>query len=189
MRWFVSFFMTLIVVAVTAAILWLRTHTLFGVQELSDAVVWLVPRAAAAFLERYQVTLMFLLYALILSITAWILAYTASATDAAPRARPGTRASFGNAAYSLFHNPARWWLTAFVLLIGIATAASGTYLWLFGGSVFADTAWGVTALFGCTLMAAMVTPDGADPLRARPDPFPDPRLGIPGESTEATGAG
>jgi hypothetical protein len=164
--------------------LWLRSHTLFGFQPSSDAAAWIIPTSVAMFLKQFQVPMMFGLNVVVVSVVSWALAYMDSSTDAALRAHPGRWATLGNMANTVFHNPARWWLVTFGTLVGMVVGAGGIHLWLFTSTPRSEMAWGLSALFGSTLIAAMANPDNPDPLRAAAEVAPKPALNIPGESAE-----
>lgn len=184
MRWFGSFVITALLAGLAAGVLWLRDHPPFGIVEISDALRWVIPDVIAAFVTLFPVPLILGTLFLVRLAAQRVLAYTESATDAAPRARPGKRAALGAAANVLFHNPSRWWLAPYTVVVGVVVAISGVVVFLFDRDPATQLFWGLTAAFGATLAAAMAMPDRVQPLRAAPDPEPDPVLAIPGDGAE-----
>jgi hypothetical protein len=120
---------------------------------------------------------------MLVALDRWI-AYTSSASDASPRNVGAVWTTLWRLADTLFHNPTRWWLTTFTLLVTLVTAASGVWVNVFSVTATTKMAWGLTLLFATTLIASMANPDAPDPLRAVPDPTLDPVLDIPGERTD-----
>ncbi len=186
MRWFGSFAITTLIAGVTAGLLWLRDHPPFGIVEISDALRWVIPDVIATFVTTFTLPLLFATLALVRLAAQRVLAYTESATDAAPRAQPGKRAALGAAANVLFHNPSRWWLAPYTVIVGVVVAISGVVVIFFDRDPATRLAWGLTAAFGATLVGAMAMPDKVQPLRAVSDPDPDPVLALPGDDVAPT---
>lgn len=182
MRWFGSFVITALPAGLTAGVLWLRDHPPFGIIEISDGLRWLIPGAIATFVTTFSVPLVFATLVLVRLAAQRVLAYTESATDAAPRAQPGKRAALGAAVNVLFHNPSRWWLASSTVIVGVVVAISGAAVFLLDRDPGTRLLWALTAAFGATLAGAMAMPDRVQSLRAAPDPDPDPVLAIPGDT-------
>ena len=183
MRWFASFYLTLLSTGVIAGLLWLREHPLFGIRETAQALQWLIPEIVAAFVQAFTIPLLFATLLVIRLVLQRVLAYTASATEASPRARPGKRAALGAAAYTLWHNPTRWWLSPFAVVIGIVVGLTGVFVFIIDRGVEARLLWGLTAIFASTITAAMANPDRRQPLRTAPgdEEAVDPVLAVPGQ--------
>src|SRR5690606_13317537 len=184
MRWFFSFAITAFLVTTTAGLLWLREHSIAGVTEVSKALAWLIPDSGARFLVEYQLLLMAVLNLVILTALERWIAYSSSATEASPRKVGRVWTWLWRLAHTRFHNPTRWWLSTFTILVSVVAAASGVWVRLFEVSSLTELAWGLTLLFATTLVASMVHPDVPAPLRAVAEPAVDPILDIPGERSD-----
>ena len=87
MRWFASFWITVLATAAAAGLLALRAA---DVPVVSDALRWMIPVARVPWFM--QAALIFGCWTATRIALQWAIAYTESATDASPRARPGKRA-------------------------------------------------------------------------------------------------
>ena len=172
MRWFASFWLTAVVVAVTAGI-WLAW-------VISRGGV-LVPQAIVLFAIG--------VYALTRTLVHRVLAYTDSATEASPRGGQGKRAALGRWVIDHFHNPTGLWLGPYTVAMAALATGASAFAWAVatdGAERFAVAALAVlTGLYASTLTLAMLLPDPPIPLRTPPDVTPlDPILDLP---TEAPG--
>ena len=176
MRWVASFWLTAVVVTVTAGI-WLAW-------VISRGGV-LVPQAIVLFAIG--------VYALTRTLVHRVLAYTDSATEASPRGDQGKRAAIGRWVIDHFHNPTGLWLGPYTVAMGALTVAMswiGAVVATDGAERFAVAVLAVlTGLYASTLTFAMLRPDPPIPLRAPPDVTPlDPILDLPTEAPGPTAA-
>lgn len=173
MRWFASFWITLLATAIAAGLLALRG---MDVPVVSDALRWLIPVARVPWF--LQAGLIFGCWTVVRIVLQWAIAYTESATDASPRARPGKRARLGAFAYRWFGNPTGRWLMFYAFALTIVAVFLTPLRYFLG---FAPALVTLTALYAATLASAAAAPDRRQPLRAASDPAPDPLLAMPGE--------
>lgn len=173
MRWFASFWITVLVTAVAAGLLALRGADM---PVVSDALRGIIPVGRIPWFV--QAGLIFGCWTVTRIALQWVIAYTESATDASPRARPGKRARLGALAYRWFGNPTGRWLAFYAIVLTIVAALLTPLRYVFG---FAPALVTLTALYAATLVSAAAAPDRRQPLRAESDPAPDPVLTMPGE--------
>lgn len=177
MRWFASFWITVLATAGAAGVLALRGA---DVPLVSDALRWLIPVGRVPWFV--QAGLIVGCWTVVRIALQWAIAYTESATDASPRAKPGKRARLGAFAFRWFGNPIGRWLGFYAFALTIV-AAFLTPLQFF--LRFTPALVTLTALYAATLVSAAATPDRRQPLRSAPDPEPDPLLAMPGEPAAA----
>ncbi|HET7094973.1 MAG TPA: hypothetical protein VFI22_15885 [Thermomicrobiales bacterium] len=160
MRWFAAFWTTALVTGLAAALFALRNA---GIPLVSPALIWAIPVSS---LPRWAaVWAIFSCYAVVRFVLIRVFAYTASATDASPRGRPGRRAALGALVGRLFHNPAAGWLAPYAFVLGALTAAIAPLVW-FG--LVSPVFWALSALYATTLSVARFRPDDPLPLCATP---------------------
>lgn len=178
MRWFASFFVTVLIALAFSGLLMLRSAE---IPYVSDALIWAIPFGWLP--GRVQILLLFATFFVVRAVTQRVLAYTESAVDSSPRGRAGRRATLGAACYRLFGNPTGRWLAPYVFLLGGVVLASSPLMAL---GIVPALGWGFTALYAATLASAMTMPDRPEPLRPAPEPEVDPVLDLPGEGVSAT---
>lgn len=179
MRWFASFFITLLIALIFGGLLLLRGAE---IPYISPALIWAIPFGTLP--GRIQLLLLFGTYFLVRALTQRVLAYTESAIDASPRGRSGRWAALGAACYQVFGNPTGRWLAGYSLLLTLLVAAAWPLVAL--GTVPA-LAWGLSMLYAITLSAARFTPDTPQPLRTHDEQDVDPvlELDVPGDAAPA----
>ena len=182
MKWFATYWLTVVVSAVA-----------FGLYTLVPLVV----PGSSILLNGKSINLIALItagvYFLVWSILYRAIAYTESATEASPR-EDHTGTGFGESAAALmqrlFSNPVRWWMTPYALLLALAAIISicvRWFNWIVPGDPFGD--WGawqnlvfcLMLLYCLTVVLAMLNPDRPIPLRAAPEVELDPILEIAGD--------
>ena len=175
MRWFASFFVTLLIALIFAGLLVLRGA---DIPYLSPALTWAIPFGTLP--GRVQLILLFGAYVVVRAVTQRVLAYTESAIDASPRGRSGRRAALGAICYQMFGNPTGRWLVGYSLLLTLLVAAAWPLVAL---GIVPALGWGLSMLYAITLSAARFTPDKPQPLRSHDEQEVDPVLEL-----EALGA-
>lgn len=173
-RWFAAFWITVLATAAAAGVLALRGST---VPAVADGLRWLIPVGRIPWF--LQAALIVGCWTVVRVVLQWAIAYTESATDAAPRTRPGKRARLGAFADRWFGNPTGRWLTFYAIVLGTVAALLTPLRFALD---IAPALVALTALYAATLASAAAAPDRRQPLRAAVDPVPDPLLAMPGES-------
>lgn len=177
MRWFASFWITAALCGVAAALFTLRAADVPLVSSSLKSAFWF--RGIPPILT---FGLVFGCWAVVRGILQKILAYTASAVDASPRARPGKRAALGALADRWFSNPRGAWIAPYLFVLTIVAVLA----WPVGSKLQAPPVFpALTALYVATLAGAMAMPDRRQPLRIAADPPPDPLLAMPGDVAPA----
>ena len=182
MRWFLSYWITVLICWLLAGIYFLGGANIAGVSNLVEQLFggappwWLIPVSVSV------------VYLFVRVVLHRVLAYTESAIEASPRAdgvRGRRRAAFGNAAYTAFGNPTGLWLSPFALILGMA-AALAVFLRLGLGlpqdsrfTLLLTLMW----LYAVVTASAMVNPDHPQPLLyVEEEPELDPILEHPDET-------
>jgi hypothetical protein len=184
MRWFSSFWVTVLVCLVGMGLSWVAGH---GWEHVSS---WLAP---FEFVSNPIVIGPAVLgaYALVRLILQRVIAYTESAIDASPResrtAWGSRRASLGLLAYRLFGNPTGKWLAPYALVLGVVAGAA---LLIRVPMMLAGLATGewqrhevllltLIGLYATTVTMAMLFPDRPQRLRPVEEADPDEVLELP----------
>jgi hypothetical protein len=183
MRWFLSYWITVLICWVFAGIYFVAGENIEGVSKRvreffnGEPPGLLIPVLVAA------------VYLFVRFVLHRVLAYTESAIEASPRGdgvRGRRRAAFGNAAYTAFGNPTGLWLSPFALILGAAAALA----------VFLSRGLGMShdpglsllltlmGLYAVVTASAMANPDHPQPLRyVETDSELDPTMVHPSETT------
>ena len=183
MRWFLSYWITVLICWLFAGIYFLGGANIEGVSTTVDRLFggappwWLIPVSVSV------------VYLFVRVVLHRVLAYTESAIEASPRGdgvRGRRRAAFGNAAYTAFGNPTGPWLSPFALILGIAAALAAFLRWGLDlpqdskSTLLLTLMW----LYAVVTASAMLNPDRPQPLRyVEADPDLDPILEHPDEET------
>lgn len=184
MRWFLSYWLTVLICFLFAGIYALIGADIPGVSTTFDRLPfgdgpswWLIP------------VLVSTVYLFVRIVLHRVLAYTESAIEASPRGdgvRGRRRAAIGNAAYTAFGNPTGLWLSPFALILGVAAALTAFLRWGLGLPHNSSLALLLTlmVLYAVVTTSAMVNPDRPQPLLyVEEDPELDPILEHPDETT------
>ncbi|MCA9862356.1 MAG: hypothetical protein R2853_17155 [Thermomicrobiales bacterium] len=185
MRWFLSYWLTVLICFLFAGISYLAGADIAGVSTTFDRLLigvppwWLIP------------VLVLAVYMFVRIVLHRVLAYTESAIEASPRGdsvRGRRRAAIGDAANTAFGNPTGLWLSPFALILGVAAALAAFLRWGPGLShdSFRTMVLTLMVLFAAVTASAMVNPDRPQPLiYVDEDPELDPVLEHPDEATVA----
>lgn len=183
MRWFLSYWITVVICFLFAGIYFLSGANVPGVSATVDGVFggappwWLIPMSVSV------------VYLFVRIVVHRVLAYTESAIEASPRGdgvRGQRRAAIGNAAYTAFGNPTGLWLSPFALILGMAAALAVFLRWGLGLPQDSKLTLLLTLmwLYAVITASAMLSPDRPQPLRyVEADPDMDPILEHPDETT------
>jgi hypothetical protein len=185
-RWFASYWVTVLICFVTAVI-----YVLIGldVGPVGDRLDWLLPGGIPTWWT--IPVLVAACYAVVRVVLHRVVAYTESGIEASPRSEGGRgrrRAALGNAVYTAFGNPTGWWLAPFAAVLGLAAAFATVVRWTItviegwqpgGWDLLISLLLAFAILYALTVTSAMLFPDRPQPLRLVPELEPDPVLNIP----------
>lgn len=183
MRWFLAYWITLLICLIFVGIYLVIAAGLPGISSTLDAALlggappwWLIPVLVSA------------AYLFVRIVLHRVLAYTESAIEASPRGdgqRGRRRAALGNAAYTAFGNPTGLWLAPFALILGAAGALTAFLRWGLGrpDHLLLTLLLTLLVLYAVVTTSAMASPDRPQPLLyVDEDPELDPILEHPDET-------
>ncbi len=173
MRWFISWYVTALVTGFAAALLvtldWLSNKEQSWATAAREAIA-LEPNGSGGWLLILAAQLA--CWILVRLVLVRVFAYINSELSSSPRGDDSgslvnrRRASRGRVMIRMFHNPTGWWLAPYALVLNLIVWSARPFEWTTNPPI-PVAAWGLCALFGATLLAAMVTPDKRIPVRFR----------------------
>ncbi|MFT4039976.1 MAG: hypothetical protein QM692_17490 [Thermomicrobiales bacterium] len=165
MRWFLSFWITVVICLIFAGVYAIIGVRITYLSPFLDTLLiggeppwWLVPALVSA------------VYLFVRVVLHRVLAYAESAIEASPRGdgrRGRRRAAIGNAAYTIFGNPTGLWLSPFAFILSVAATLAAFLRWGLGmpQNAYLTLLLTLLALYAVVVTSAMTFPDRPQPLR------------------------